>query len=117
VGQTTWILIISTIGLSLALLAYKITTIIGLSRQGAEEPGRQVRGIGRERLRLERAERIVRLIMQVFITIVGLGICVMILFDGCYGWLGWCEDPASEGAKNWAAGIVGTVVGFWLTKV
>lgn len=58
----------------------------------------------------------VRLIMQVLITIVGLVICVMIVFDGCYGWLGWCKDPAGEAAKNWASGIVGTVVGFWLIK-
>jgi hypothetical protein len=54
--------------------------------------------------------------MQVLITIVGLVIFVMIVFDGCYGWLELCEEPAGEDAKNWASGIVGSVVGFWLTK-
>lgn len=58
----------------------------------------------------------VRLAMQVLITFVGLAFGVMFLFDGCYAWLGWCQEPASDEAKNWASGIVGTVVGFWLTK-
>jgi hypothetical protein len=54
--------------------------------------------------------------MQIFITIFGLLIGVMIIFDGCYGWLGWCPEPASSAEKNWASSMVGAVVGFWLTK-
>lgn len=57
-----------------------------------------------------------RLSMQVLVTMVVLVIGVMLLFDGCYALLGWCDEPAGEAAKNWASGLVGTVVGFWLTK-
>lgn len=66
--------------------------------------------------RTETFERNTRLAMQVLITFVGLTIGAMFILDGCHAWLGWCQKPATEGAKSWASGIVGTVVGFWLTK-
>ncbi|MDQ3791648.1 MAG: hypothetical protein M3341_03200 [Actinomycetota bacterium] len=66
--------------------------------------------------RAEQFDRAVRLAMQVLITFVGLVCGVMFILDGCHAWLGWCQEPASAEAKNWASGFVGTVVGFWLTK-
>jgi len=57
-----------------------------------------------------------RPIMQVLISAFALFIAVTIIFDGCYGWLGWCQDHASSADKNWAFGLVGTVIGFWLSE-
>jgi hypothetical protein len=42
----------------------------------------------------------VRLAMQVLITLVGLVIGITFIFEGCHGWLGWCQAPASNEAKN-----------------
>jgi hypothetical protein len=135
VDLTTWILITVTAGLLLSLLVYRIATntVRGFQqfrrderiteRLLSGETGYPIAGqqeatdfSGGELARRARRSVFVRRIMQIFITIFGLLIGVMIIFDGCYGWLGWCPEPASSAEKNWASGMVGAVVGFWLTK-
>jgi hypothetical protein len=134
VDLTTWILITVTAGLLLSLLVYRIATnrVRGFQQfrrderiterllGGADYPiaGQQEATdfSGGELARRARRNVLVRRIVQIFITIFGLVIGIMIIFDGCYGWLGWCSEPASSVEKNWASGIVGTVVGFWLIR-
>lgn len=47
----------------------------------------------------------IRLVMQVLITLVGLGGSLWVLLSGGY----------SESVENWASGLVGLIAGFWLT--
>jgi hypothetical protein len=142
VDVTTWILIAGTVVLIGSLLLYrpieKIHLHLDLGRrleqarkeaELEEEVDSAVGDVldgavgdvageaaGDEEATLRRFESTIRIIMQVFITVVGLAFGLMIVLDGCYAWLGWCQEPATEAAKSWASGIVGTVAGFWLTK-
>jgi len=135
VDWTTILLSTGTAGLLLAFLVYRRATNEASRAQDMERPRRTVRrprpedqeerreaqpqAAPVEAVRPTRQSAVqgnVRLLMQVLITFFGVAFGVMVVLDGCYGWLGWCQEPATEGAKNWASGIVGTVFGFWLTK-
>lgn len=46
----------------------------------------------------------VRLIMQISLTLIGVGVGLFIVLAGGY----------SSEIENWASGLIGLVVGFWL---
>ena len=100
------LLIVAAVSVLALMLLYRLARIgyeRVLYREAFTETVRES-GTGPDTLsELHRNARI-RLVMQIILTVVGLGVGFFVLLKGSY-------SPATE---NTASGLIGAVLGFWL---